>query len=33
MAREEFFPEQLWNGPIIHNFEELNALLTSGEIF
>lgn len=33
MARAEFLPEKLWNGPVVHNFEELNTLLESGELF
>jgi len=33
MARAEFMPDSLWNGPVVHNFEELNTLLESGELF
>lgn len=27
MARSETLPAQLWDGPVVHNFEELNAYL------
>ena len=33
MARDEFMPPRLWDGPVVRNFEELNRLLESGAIF
>lgn len=33
MARNEFMPDQLWDGPIAHNFEEINTIIESGVIF
>ena len=30
MARSEFLPEKLWDGPVARNFEALNALLEKG---
>lgn len=33
MARDEFRPEALWDGPIAHSFEEINTILESGVIF
>ena len=31
MARAEFLPEALWDGPVVRNLEALNALLESDE--
>lgn len=33
MARSEFMPDKIWSGPVVHNFEELNTILESGELF
>jgi len=33
MARNEFMPDTIWDGPVVHNFEELDYLLESGELF
>ena len=33
MARTEFMPARLWDGPVAHDFEELNRLLETGAIF
>lgn len=32
MARSEFYPDIIWDGPVVHNFEELNRILESGEL-
>lgn len=33
MARTEFMPDKIWSGPVVHNFDELNTILESGELF
>lgn len=32
MARAEFMPDAIWEGPVARSFEELNTLLESGEL-
>lgn len=33
MARSEFMPDAVWQGPVVHDFKELNTILESGELF
>lgn len=33
MARSEFMPDHIWDGPVAYDFEQLNAILESGELF